>query len=138
MKPGSKIERSLSANSGFSQIGTVAAGVTTYTSISLASSTTYYFRVAATNSAGSSVYSNTANATTAVDTASSAPVISLISNTSGDITLECVYAGWTGIVSTGDGYILEQLPPPLVVLQVYTTQAIQMIIKHQSTILFRL
>ena len=105
---GFKIERSLSSSSGFVQIGTVGVGVTTYISGSLASSTTYYYRVAATNSAGSSPYSNTANATTAVDTASSAPVLTLVSNTSGDITLQWTYDNWGFFASTSEGYRLEE------------------------------
>jgi hypothetical protein len=62
---GFRIQRSLSATSGFSQIATRAANATSYSSTGLAADTTYYYRVKAHNSAGNSGYSNTASATTA-------------------------------------------------------------------------
>jgi hypothetical protein len=58
-----KIERSIE-NVSFSQINTVAAGVTSYIDTSAAGSTTYYYRVRASNTAGDSADSNTATATT--------------------------------------------------------------------------
>ena len=61
---GFKIERSTSATSGFSQIATVGANITSYQNSGLSASTTYYYRVCAYNSAGDSIYSNTASATT--------------------------------------------------------------------------
>ncbi|MCJ7750413.1 MAG: fibronectin type III domain-containing protein, partial [Armatimonadetes bacterium] len=61
---GFDIERSLSASSGFAQIATVGANVTSYASTGLSAGTTYYHRVRAYNSAGDSAYSNTASATT--------------------------------------------------------------------------
>jgi acid phosphatase type 7 len=54
---------------------TLAADTTSYSVTGLSASTTYYFRVKATNSAGSSPYSNVANATTSATTATSAPVL---------------------------------------------------------------
>ncbi len=61
---GFKIERSLSASSGFSQIAAVGAGTTSYQNGGLSASTTYYYRVCAYNAAGDSANSNTASATT--------------------------------------------------------------------------
>ncbi|MCJ7795719.1 MAG: fibronectin type III domain-containing protein, partial [Thermoleophilia bacterium] len=61
---GVRIERSLSASSGFVQIATVGANVTAYSSTALSAYTTYYYRVCAYNDSGSSAYSNTASATT--------------------------------------------------------------------------
>ncbi len=57
---GFKIERALGAGA-FSQVATVGAGVTTYADSGLTASTSYSYRVRATNSAGNSVYSNTAS-----------------------------------------------------------------------------
>jgi hypothetical protein len=61
---GFKIERATVASATWSQIDTVGAGVTTYQDTGLSASTTYYYRVQATNSAGDSSYSNEANDTT--------------------------------------------------------------------------
>lgn len=61
IETGTKIERSTSSTSGFTQIATVGANIVTYTASSLTSGTRYYFRVRAYNSAGNSGYSNTAN-----------------------------------------------------------------------------
>jgi fibronectin type 3 domain-containing protein len=58
------VERSLTSNSGFTTIATLAANTTTYVNSGLTGSTTYYYRVQATNAAGSSAWSNTASATT--------------------------------------------------------------------------
>jgi hypothetical protein len=62
---GFKIERCQGAGcTTFTQIATVAAGATTYSNTGLTASTTYQYRVRASNSGGDSAYSNTANATT--------------------------------------------------------------------------
>jgi phosphodiesterase/alkaline phosphatase D-like protein len=58
------IERSLDGVT-FTQIASVGTNVHTYSAIGLAANTKYYFRVRATNSAGNSAYSNTANVKTA-------------------------------------------------------------------------
>ncbi len=59
------LQRSLSSASGFAVIATVGSNSTSYSNTGLNSSTTYYYRVQAVNTAGVSVWSNTANATTA-------------------------------------------------------------------------
>ncbi|TAL02033.1 MAG: hypothetical protein EPO07_07745, partial [Verrucomicrobia bacterium] len=57
------IERSTN-NVDFTQIGSVGAGVTAYSSTGLNASTLYYFRVRAGNTGGNSAYSTVASATT--------------------------------------------------------------------------
>ena len=59
------VERSLSMDSGFASLGTVAAGITTYTDTTVEGATTYYYRVAATRGTEVSMYSNVINSTTA-------------------------------------------------------------------------
>jgi len=66
---GFKIERSTSTIT-WAQIATVGSNVTSYSSTGLLASTTYSYRVRATNTAGDSAYSNTASATASGATSS--------------------------------------------------------------------
>src|SRR5207253_9360724 len=59
---GTHIERSTDGTT-FTQIATAGPASSNYLDSGLASGTTYYYRVAASNASGSSAYSNTANAT---------------------------------------------------------------------------
>jgi hypothetical protein len=61
---GFKVERSPDGISGWTQIGTTAAGVTTYSDIDLFPNTPYFYRVRGSNSAGDGAYSPVATATT--------------------------------------------------------------------------
>jgi hypothetical protein len=61
---GYQIERSPNGSTGWTQVGTTATGVVNYTDSGLTQNTTYYYRVLATGTVGSSSYSNTANAAT--------------------------------------------------------------------------
>ncbi|MDZ7269295.1 MAG: S8 family serine peptidase, partial [candidate division KSB1 bacterium] len=61
---GFKIERATTSGGPYTQIATTAANVTTYSNTGLSPSTTYYYRVRATNEGGDSGYSNEASATT--------------------------------------------------------------------------
>lgn len=62
---GFEVERSTDGTN-FAKIADVAANATSYSNTGLNSSTKYYYRIRAKNSAGSSAYSNIADATTAL------------------------------------------------------------------------
>jgi hypothetical protein len=61
---GFTLERSTSPTAGFALVATLAANSTTYSDTGLAADTTYYYRIKATNSFGSSNYSAKASALT--------------------------------------------------------------------------
>jgi transcriptional regulator CtsR len=61
---GFKIERKTGSGGTWAQVATVGAGVTTYSNTGLSASTTYYYRVRATNAAGDSSWSNEASSAT--------------------------------------------------------------------------
>ena len=61
---GYKIERSPDGSTGWTQIATPAADVTSYADSGRSAVTTYFYRVRATNAVGDSAYTNTASATT--------------------------------------------------------------------------
>ncbi|MCG8698318.1 MAG: fibronectin type III domain-containing protein [Bacteroidales bacterium] len=61
---GFRLERSLSEGAGYTEITVLDANVTTFEDSDLEAATTYYYRVLAFNETGSSVHSNSANATT--------------------------------------------------------------------------
>lgn len=61
---GFSIERKIGLSGTYTQLVTVGAGVITFQDTGLTPSTQYYYRVRATNSGGSSDYSNDADATT--------------------------------------------------------------------------
>jgi hypothetical protein len=61
---GFKIERKIGVYGTYAQINTTNANITNYSDSGLTPSTTYYYRVRATNANGNSAYSNEASATT--------------------------------------------------------------------------
>jgi hypothetical protein len=61
---GFQVQRGSSAAGPFAQVGTTGPGAATYDDGGLAAATTYYYRVRATNTAGTSGWSNVASATT--------------------------------------------------------------------------
>ncbi len=63
---GFNIYRKTGSGGTYARISQVGAGVTSYANAGLVSATTYFYRVRAVNSAGSSAYSNEASATTSV------------------------------------------------------------------------
>jgi len=62
---GFSVERSTSMDSGFTEVGTVGASVTTYTDMGLDAGTQYYYRVRATRGMDVSAYSSVINSMTA-------------------------------------------------------------------------
>lgn len=65
-RTGFRIERSLDGSSGWTQVATVGADVTTYSDTGLTCATAYHYRVSAYNAGGASVYSDVVSATTAL------------------------------------------------------------------------
>jgi hypothetical protein len=61
---GFKVERSLDGSTNWTEIGTTSANATTYQDVGLAVSTTYYYRVRAFNSTGTSAYSSVVSVST--------------------------------------------------------------------------
>ena len=103
---GFRVERSTSATTGFAEIATVGAGVSSYSASGLTASTTYYFRVRAYNGVGNSGYSNTANATTQAPAATipSAPT-NLKANT---VYINSTDLVWTDNSSDETGFKIER------------------------------
>lgn len=99
---GFKIERKTGSGGTYAQVGTVGAGVTTYSSGGLTATTTYFYRVRATNAVGDSGYSSQASATT-LSTPPAAPTgLTATANSSTQISL-----AWAD-VSNETGYKIER------------------------------
>jgi hypothetical protein len=93
-----KIERSTAGPNGpWTQIVQVGPDQTTFTDSGLTPVTHYWYRIRATNQAGDSDYSNTADASTRVVT----PVLSVL-----DICASAIQVSWTATVN--DHYLLER------------------------------
>jgi hypothetical protein len=92
---GFKIERSTTSTGGFVQIATTPSNVLTYSDTGVASSTTYYYRVRATNNTLDSPYSNIASAT-----AIASPTMS-ISPTSGSARTQSFQITYTNSTVSG-------------------------------------
>ena len=103
---GFKIERCQNAGcSNFAEIATVGANVTTFSDTGLVASTSYSYRVRATNLGGDSAYSNTASATTqATQTAPAAP-----SNlTATAVSTSQINLSWSDNSSNETGFMIER------------------------------
>jgi hypothetical protein len=102
---GFKVERSPDGSTGWTQIGTTAAGVLTYSDTGLTASTTYYYRVRATNSGGDGPYSAVASATTLAPSTPGAPA----SLTATVISSHQINLSWPD-VSGEAGFKVERSP----------------------------
>jgi hypothetical protein len=101
---GFKILRSTD-NVTFTQIGTTAANVTTYSSTGLTSNTTYYYAVVANNAGGDSARSNVASAKTLVTvTTPTSPASLTVTGT----TATSVSLRWTDRSSNETGFYVER------------------------------
>ncbi len=101
---GFKIDQS--TGSDFSQnltTVTVAANTTSYSATGLAASTTYYYRVRATNAVGDSANSNTANATTQVGIPAAPSSLTATAASSSQINLI-----WTDNSNNETGFAIDQ------------------------------
>lgn len=107
---GFRIERSADGTS-FAQIAQVGANVKSYTVGSLASGTTYYFRVRAYNGAGASGYSNTAAGQTQADApVNTAPVLTTTNPGDGASYPDNVAITFSGSASdTQDGNLTSRM-----------------------------
>ena len=100
---------------------TTAANTTSKTFIGLTSSTSYDFRVRATNSAGSSAYRYVSGTTLAVTLPK--PVLTAPSTSTGSIGLSWSY-DWSaggGLVSSADGYEVQEAGTRLIYSRIYST-----------------
>jgi hypothetical protein len=126
------IERRSPAGSGtYVQVGTAGATATSYSDTLLTASTQYEYRVAASNPAGISAYSNAANATTQSATIPNAPTgVSASAST----TAVAVTITWTDASGDEDGFYVYRntsntttgatlLNAPLAGIQTYTDNA---------------
>ena len=103
---GFKIERRTGAWGTYTEIATVGAGATTFQSTGLTASTSYTYRVRATNAAGDSAYSNTASATTL---SSSGDVPTAPSSlTAAAASSSAINLAWTDNSSNETGFKVER------------------------------
>jgi hypothetical protein len=128
------IERRSPAGSGtYVQVGTAGATATSYSDTLLTASTQYEYRVAASNPAGISAYSNAASATTNSATIPNAPT-GVSASPSTDGTAVAVTITWTDASSDEDGFYVYRntsntttgatlLNAPLAGIQTYTDNA---------------
>ncbi|MBI5383637.1 MAG: fibronectin type III domain-containing protein, partial [Verrucomicrobia bacterium] len=116
---GFALERSTD-NATFTQIATVGANVTSYANTGLSASTTYYYRVRASNAAGNSAYSATASATTAaIQTAPAAP-----SGLTATAASACqINLAWTDNANNETGFALERSTDNATFTQIATVGA---------------
>ncbi len=102
---GFKIERKTGAGGTYAEVGAVAANVTSFSNTGLAASTEYFYRVYAHNTAGNSVFSNEANATTqSTPTPPNAPS----GLTATTISSSQINLAWTDNASNEDGFKIER------------------------------
>ena len=101
---GFKLERKVLAGT-YSEIKTLAAGVTSYSDTGLDANTTYYYRIRAYNSYGYSDYSNEANATTQKELTIPNKPTGLLATTGSATEIKL---NWTDTSDNEDGFKVER------------------------------
>jgi hypothetical protein len=102
-----KIERCLGAGcTNFVEIAQTAAGVTSFSNTGLAASTTYNYRVRASNLGGNSAYSNSSEATTLVLTPSIPAAPTSLTATAASSTQ--INLAWSDNSANEDGFRIER------------------------------
>lgn len=104
LETGYKLERGTSAAGPWTQIATPAADAITFQTTGLAQSTTYFFRIRATNNIGDSGYSEVVSATTLQAPPAAPSIFYVASNYYYQVGL-----AWTD-VSYEDSYVVEKAP----------------------------
>jgi titin len=100
------IERKIGAGGVYGVIDTVGANVKTYSSLSLAGGTQYFYQVRAYNAGGNSAYSNAANATTKIDPPAAPSNLQAIAASNIQINLT-----WIDNANNEDGFKIERKIP---------------------------
>jgi titin len=100
---GFKIERRLSSTATYTEIATVGANVTSFSSTGLSPNTGYTYRVRASNISGNSAYSNEASATTLRTPPAKPSNLTAAAVSSSQIDLE-----WTDNSGNEDGFKIER------------------------------
>lgn len=101
---GFKIERKESGGT-YSEIKTLSAGTTSYSDTGLSPNTTYYYRIRAFNSYGTSSYSNEASATTKAELSVPAKPTNLFASASSPTEIRL---SWTDASDNEDGFKVER------------------------------
>jgi fibronectin type 3 domain-containing protein len=102
---GFRIERGPSSAGPWTSVGTVGTGVTAFSNLGLSEATTYFYRVTAFNTAGSSAFSNTASASTP----QSIP-IAPGNLTATPVSVSQINLAWSDNSSNETGFVLERAP----------------------------
>jgi len=107
---GFRIERSANGTSGWTQIAAPAANATTFANTGLTASTSYFYRIRATNASGDSAYTSVANAAT-LAAGGGLPVITVSQTASG--TVSSAFSYQIAASNTPSSYALNSgtLPP---------------------------
>lgn len=104
---GFKIERSLNGTTGWSQVGSNSANLTSFTSISLTPQQSYYYRVYAVNTGGNSGYSNVYGINT--DTPNNPSLLTVSTDSCGGSASDKVLT-WQDNAYNETSFIIERSP----------------------------
>jgi len=102
---GFKLERKTGAGGTYAQIATSATNATAFSNTGLAASTTYFYRIRATNAAGDSAFSNEVSATTQSPPPVPATPTGLVATA---ISTTQINLAWTDVATNETGYRVER------------------------------